>query len=79
MNVYTHTLTPLEIALRVTLEDVARELPRGLFTDNGQAFTTADVSPALAMSVARCAFGAPARFVGLNAAGLPVYRAAVEV
>jgi hypothetical protein len=73
---YTHTLTPLEIACGVTLEDVARELPRGLFIDNGTAFIVAGTcGPALAGSVARCAFsGAYPTYKGMNSLGDHVYR-----
>lgn len=75
MNVYTHTLTDIEEACGVTLEDVARELPRGGFIDEGRAFVTDAASPALAMSVARAAYaGAAVRFAGLNALGWSVYR-----
>ena len=72
---YRHALTDLEEALGVTLEDVARELPRGAFIDEGRAYVTDVDSPALAMSVARAAFvGAAVRFAGLNALGFAVYR-----
>lgn len=72
---YVHILTPLEIAFGVTLEDVARELPRGAFFDNGQAFAMDISGSALAGSVARCAFGKPAAFAGINRLGHVVYRA----
>lgn len=73
---YQHTITDVEKACGVTLEDVARKLPRGLFIDNGAAFITDAIGAALAGSVARCAFaGKPATFAGMNALGMPVYRA----
>lgn len=78
MSNYTHTLTPLEIACGVTLEDVQRELPRGLFMDNGSRFiVSGDCSPAIGSSVARCAFtGAPPEYLGQNQLGDRVYRIA---
>lgn len=76
MSTYIHVLTETERACGVTLEDVARELPRGLFIDNDSAFVVAaNVGPALGASIARCAFaGRPVRFSGLNGLGQPVYR-----
>jgi hypothetical protein len=72
---YRHTLTSLEESCGVTLESVAHYLTRGAFFDNGQAWHSEAHPPALAMSVARCAFaGAPVRFVGLNTLGHSVYR-----
>ena len=57
MTSYVHTLTELETACGVTLEDVARELPRGVFREGGRRFVVSvDIGPALAASVARCAF-----------------------
>ena len=74
MATYVLALTELELACGVTLEDVARELPRGLFIENGAAFMVSrDISPALASSVARCAFSAPVKFSHLSN-GYPVYR-----
>ena len=76
MRTYTHTLTELEIACGVTLADVARELPRGVFRENGDTFVvSADCGPALAGSVARCAFGAPAEYVGRTLLGHAYARA----
>ncbi len=70
MNTYTHTLTDIEVACGVTLEDVARELPRGVFRRNGEWFVVGeDLSPALASSVARCAFGGSVEYVGRTALG----------
>lgn len=72
---YTHELTALETACGVTLENVATYLQRGAFFDNGRAWYTDCESPALAMSVARCAFGGQAvRYVGVNQFGYSVYR-----
>lgn len=76
MTVYTHTLTPVEEACGVTLEQVAEALPRGAFIVGGSKFVTPDLPPALAGSVARAAFGGPVEFAGLNGLGLPVYREA---
>ena len=71
MSTYTHTLTDIENACGVTLEDVARELPRGVFRKGGQTFVvSADTGPALAGSVARAAFaGAPVEYVGQTLLG----------
>ena len=70
MNTYTHTLTDIEVACGVTLEDVARELPRGVFRRNGEWFVVGeDLPPALASSVARCAFGGAVEYVGRTALG----------
>lgn len=71
-HTYTHSLTELEAACGVTLDAVARELPRGLFRgETHQYFVVdADLAPALASSVARCAFGGAAvEYVGLTALG----------
>lgn len=76
MSTYVHTLTEIETACGVTLEDVARELPRGTFRENGTVFVVYwDASPALASSVARCAFGAPAEYVGKTLLGRAYRRA----
>ena len=72
---YTHTLTPTEEACGVTLDDVERELPRGLFRtiDGTELFITPNVGPALAGSVARAAFaGAPVKFSHMTPVG-PAY------
>jgi hypothetical protein len=72
---YRHTLTPLEESCGVTLDDVARYLQGGAFFDNGRAWHSEAQSPALAMSVARCAFaGAEIRYAGPNSLGHSVYR-----
>lgn len=58
---YQHQLTDLERACGVTLEQVAVELERGVFRENDRVFVVAEAaSPALASSVARCAFGGAA-------------------
>lgn len=55
---YTHKLTEVELACAVSLEDVARELPRVLIRDSGATiYVDAMLAPALANSVARAAFG----------------------
>ena len=71
MQEYKLELSDIERACGVTLEDVARELPRVLMRD-GRCITR-DIAPALAGAVARAALGGPAQFAGLNALGLPVY------
>ena len=64
---YTHTLTETEIACGVTLDDVARELPRGVFRD-GHAFP--HFGPPLASSVARAAYaGAEVEYMGRTRLG----------
>lgn len=73
MAVYSHTLTGIEAACGVTLDAVARELPRGVH--RGDTFVVADdAGPALAASVARCAFaGADVEYLGRSVLGR-VYR-----
>lgn len=72
---YTHELTELETACGVTLDQVATYLARGAFFDQNRAWFTNCESPALAMSVARCAFaGRPVRHVGVNEFGHSIYR-----
>lgn len=52
------TLNDLEIACGVTLEDVQHYLPRGVFRDNDRVFVVdEDVTPAVGLATARCAFG----------------------
>lgn len=69
----THTLTDTEIACGITLDQVAELLPKVLIRNN-RVIVPADTPPALATSVARCAFGEPAVYTGHNELGLPVYR-----
>lgn len=76
MKVYEHVLTDLEVECGVTLEQVQYYLPRGAFIDNGTAWVSDAPGPALAGSVARCAFGRPATYTGQNLLGQAVYRAA---
>lgn len=66
MSTFTFVPTELETACGVTTDDVARELPRGMFRDNDSVFVvSADLPPALAGAVARTAFGAErAEYVG---------------
>lgn len=76
MNIYTHTLTEIETACGVTLEQVADVLPKVyLIPGTGKVVLPRDTPPALASSVARCAMKVPCVFLGLNAVGLPVYGA----
>lgn len=78
MSYYTHKLTPTEEACGVTMEKVADLLPKVLVRD-GNVYLPADTPPALASSVARCALGAPATFVGISrATGYPIYAAEVQ-
>lgn len=82
MNTYTHTLTETEIACGVTLEDVARELPRGVFR-NEHVFphfvVSPECGPALAGSVARAAFaGREVEYMGRTRLG-HAYRPVREV
>lgn len=71
MATYTHQLTEIEMMCGVTIEEVAEELPRGVFRDNGETFVVAgDLGPALAGSVARCAFaGAEVDYIGRTPLG----------
>lgn len=74
MSHYVHTLTEIEIACGVTLEEVARVLPQVyLIKDTGKVVLPRFTPPALAGSVARCAMKVPCEFIGLNTLGLPVY------
>ena len=79
MTTYVHTLTEGEIACGVTLERVAEILPQGLFLQVGtySGFMLPKLTPpALASSVARCAFGGQeVEFCHLTQ-GYPVYRLA---
>jgi len=61
MNHYTHTLTEIEQACGVTLDDVARELPRVALRENA-AWVDGSLAPALATSTARAALGKPAAY-----------------
>lgn len=71
-----HELTAIEIACGVTLDDIARELPRGVSLDGWQTFhVPADLSPALASAVARCALGAPVEYLGKSPLGRKYGRA----
>jgi hypothetical protein len=55
MTTYTEFhLNEIEQACGVTLDDVARELPRALLRDDF-VIVPSDISPALAGAVARCA------------------------
>lgn len=66
MTRYTHELTATEIACGVTLDRVADELPRVLVRDH-RVHIASDLSPALATSVARAAFGtADFEFIGIG-------------
>jgi hypothetical protein len=68
------TITEIDAACGVALEDVERELARGVFINGGNAFMVSRTcGPALASSVARAAFqGSEVRFLGLTL-GYPTY------
>lgn len=72
MATYTHTLTETETACGVTLEQVAHELTRVLVRGD-RVYIAGTVGPALAGSVARCAFAGPVDFIGINTLGLLMY------
>lgn len=75
------TLTDTELACGVTLEDVARELPRAMLRDHGATVVVdGTLAPALGNAVARCAFGShPYKYAGMNRElGLAIYRAVTE-
>lgn len=74
---YQHQLTDLEQACGVTLEQVAHELERGVFREGDRVFVVAEsASPALASSVARCAFaGAAVEYQGKSLLGRVYARA----
>ncbi len=74
MTAITHTLTEIEAACGVTLEQVADLLPKGLFIKDGTRYVLPEnTPPALGTSTARAAFGRPAQFLALNQFGQPVY------
>lgn len=73
MRTYTHTLSPIEEACGVTLEQVADALPK--CKSNGLYVITPDVPPALAGSVARCYYGGgEVEFSHLALGKYPAYR-----
>lgn len=74
---YTHELTPIEIECGVTLDDVARELPRGAFREDGSVFVVSrDTAPAVAFSTARAAFGGVSvDYIGRTRLGIAYERA----
>jgi len=52
------TLNKLEVACGVTLADVQFYLPRGVFREHDSVFVVdEDVTPAVGLATARCAFG----------------------
>lgn len=77
MKFYRHTLTELELACGVTLDDVADMLIRVTAKGDGDVVFPAHTSAALASSTARCVHsGKACKFAGLNGLGMPVYRPA---
>lgn len=72
-----HTLSPIEEACGVTLEQVAELLP--LVAILGDTAWTPTAGPALSASLARCALGTEVEFVKLHGSGartVAVYRKA---
>ncbi|QKY79756.1 hypothetical protein SEA_ENGINEER_182 [Gordonia Phage Engineer] len=61
MTHYVHSLTEIEQACGVTLDDVARELPRVALRDNA-VWVDGKLPPALATSTARAALAKPAAY-----------------
>lgn len=58
MKLTTHTLTPLEEACGVTLEELSREIPRLLLRDDGSTLIVdGTLSPAMSNALARFTFG----------------------
>ena len=73
MKVSDFQLNDFEIALGVTLDDVAAALPSVLIRD-GFVIVESDLPPAIAGAVARCALGCDAvEFDGLLAGCWPRY------
>ena len=69
------TLTDIERACGVTMEDVRRVRRESYVFDSGRAVAVSwGVPPALGAAAARLALGAPAGFVGRNPLGQSVYR-----
>ena len=69
------TLTDIERACGVTMEDVRRVRRESYVFDGGRAVAVSwDVPPALGTAAARLALGGPAGFVGRNPRGQSVYR-----
>ncbi|QIG58181.1 hypothetical protein SEA_SKOG_29 [Gordonia phage Skog] len=74
MSHYTHTLTEIEQACGVTLDEVAQTLPKVLVRD-GLVHLPQNTPPALAGSVARAALAGPVEFVGIGKnTGYPIYQ-----
>lgn len=74
-TIYKHTLTPIEEACGVTLEQVA-DLMAKVLVRQEKVYIPESASPALAGSVARCVFGGQeVDFLGSNALGHWVYAA----
>lgn len=74
MSTYVHTLTAIEVACGVTLEQVSDALPK--CKSNGLYVIVPDVPPALASSVARCYYGGvEVEFSHLALGKFPAYRA----
>ena len=69
------TLTDIERACGVTMEDVRRVRRESYVFDSGRAVAVSwGVPPALGAAAARLALGVPAGFAGRNQLGKSVYR-----
>ena len=69
------TLTDIELACGVTMEDVQRTRRESYVFDHEQAVAISwGTPPALGTAAARLALGAPAWFVGRTELGQAVYR-----
>ena len=68
---YKHELNEMDRLCGVTLEDVAEELARGVFRQDGTVFVVSDdAGPAVAASTARAAFkGAEVEYHGRSIIG----------
>lgn len=75
MREYKLELSDIEVQCGATLEQVQKVLTQVLVR-NERVILPKYTAPALCGAVARCAFGAPAEFAGMNSLGLPVYRRA---
>lgn len=75
MTTYKHTLTEVEGLCGVTLDGVDDTLAKCLMLDDDRVILPKDTPPALAGSVARCAFsGDGVEFAGMSLGTMPVYR-----
>lgn len=71
------TLNTLEVACGVTLADVSFYLERGVFREDDSVFVVdEDVTPAVGLATARCAFGMEKspEYLGRTALGRAYFR-----